>query len=300
MAAVRGAFDKVVAPGAYAAYADEYESLPAYYPDLLKVETTERAYEDFIITAGLGTTPTKPESVTVALDRPFQVGTVRMTVTSYGLGYEVSKELMDDDLYGVVADPASRFLATSGRDTEERQAAALFNLAFTTQQAFDGVSLINTAHPLVGGGTASNRPATAQALGFTSLQASVERSRQLVNERGLRIRVIPEQLVVPIPLEWLADEILLSAKKPHEASNTENVLQASKIGLSRFTYPYLTSTTAWFTMVNKSRHKLFFFWREKPNMDRDFDKKARVAIFMNFFRFGTVTTDWRGIDGSTG
>lgn len=300
MAAVRGAFDKVVAPGAYAAYADEYESLPAYYPDLLRVETTERAYEDFIITAGLGTTPTKPESVTVALDRPFQVGSVRLTITSYGLGYEVSKELMDDDLYGVVADPASRFLAQSGRDTEERQGAALFNLAFTTQQAYDGVSLINAAHPLIAGGTAANRPATAQALGFTSLQASIERSRNMVNERGLRIRTTPTTLIVPIPLEWLADEILLSSKKPHEASNTENVMAQSKIGLTRFTYPYLTSTTAWFTLADKSKHKLMFFWREKPNMDRDFDKKARVAIFMNFFRFGTVTPDWRGIDGSTG
>lgn len=300
MAAVRGAFDKVVAPGAYAAYADEYDQLPAYYPDVLRVETTEKAYEDFIITAGLGTTPTKPESTTVQLDRPFQVGTVRLTVTSYGLGYEVSKELMDDDLYGVVADPASRFLASSGRDTEERQGAALFNLAFTTQQAFDGVSLINSAHPLVAGGTLANAPAAAQAFGFTSLQASVERMRQLKNERSLRIRMIPATVVVPIPLEWLADEILLSAKKPHEATNTENVLAAGRIGLARFTWPFLTSTTAWYTIVDKSKHKLMFFWREKPNMDRDFDKKARVAIFMNFFRFGTVTPDWRGIDGSTG
>lgn len=300
MAAVRGAFDAVIAPGAYAAYADEYDQLPAYYSDCLRVLPTERAFEDFIITAGLGTTPAKPESRTVALDRPFQVGTVRMTVTSYGLGYEVSKELMADDLYGVVADPASRFLAQSGRDTEERQGAAVFNLAFTTQQAYDGVSLINAAHPLVAGGTAANAPASAQALGFTSLQASVERFRNLVNERGLRIRMAPVKLAVPIPLEWLADEILLSSKKPHEASNTENVMAAGRIGLSRFTWPFLTSATAWFTVADKSKHKLMFFWREKPNMDRDFDKRARVAIFMNFFRFGTVTPDWRGIDGSTG
>lgn len=301
MPAVRGAFDKVVAPGAYAAYADEYDQLPAYYPEVLNVLSTEKAFEDFIITAGLGTTPAKPESTTVALDRPFQVGSVRLTVTSFGLGYGVSRELMDDDLYGVVADPASRFLAISGRDTEERQAAALFNLAFTTQQAYDGVSLINTAHPQTGGAAnGSNAPAAAQAFGFTSLQASVERTRNLTNERGLRIRMIPSNVVVPIALEWLADEILLSAKKPHEASNTENVLAAGRIGLKRFTWPYLTSTTAWFVTVDKGKHKLMFFWREKPNMDRDFDKRARVAYFMNFFRFGTVTPDWRGIDGSTG
>lgn len=298
--AVRGAFDKVIAPGAYAAYADEYDQLPAEYPDIFDVKTTEKAFEDFIITAGLGTTPRKPEARNVALDRPFQVGSVRMTVTSYGLGYEVSKELMDDDLYGVVADPASRFLAQSGRDTEERQAFAMLNLGFTTQQAYDGVSILHATHPLVGGGTAANRPASAQALGFTSLQASIERMRQMVNERGLRIRLAAETLLVPIPLEWLADEILISSKKPHESSNTENVLAAGRIGLKRYTGTYLTSTTAWFNLAPKSKRRLCMFWREKPNMDRDFDKKARVAIMMNFFRFGTVTTDWRGVDGSTG
>src|SRR5258708_9360650 len=101
MAAIRGSFDRVIAQGAFAAYADEYEQLGSYYPDLINVLTTEKAYEDFIITSGLGTTPTKPEAQVVALDRPFQVGTVRLTVTTFGLGYALSKELADDDLYGV-------------------------------------------------------------------------------------------------------------------------------------------------------------------------------------------------------
>jgi hypothetical protein len=35
-------------------------------------------------------------------------------------------------------------------------------------------------------------------------------------------------------------------------------------------------------------------------MDKDFDKTARVARFLNFMRFGTAAFDWRGIDGSTG
>ena len=64
------------------------------------------------------------------------------------------------------------------------------------------------------------------------------------------------------------------------------------------TSPYLTSTTAWWTQA--PNHKLMFFWRQRPEMDRDYNKKARVASFFNFFRFGTAAFDWRGIDGSTG
>ena len=297
MPAVRGAFDKVIAPGLLRVYADEYDQLPAIYPDLVKVETTERAYEEIAVIAGLGTTPVKPEAVNIAMDRPLQVGSVRMTIVSYGLGYELSKELMDDDLYNVVGKPASRLLAQSGRDTEERQAHALYNGAFTTIEAYDGVSLINTAHPLRGSSTYANSPASPQALSFTAIQASHERHQLMVNERGLRIRQTPSRLIIPIQLEWLADEIFGSKQKPFTSENTKNVL-SGKYALTPIASPFLTSTTAWFTQT--ANHKLMFFWRERPNMDSDYDKKARVASFMNFFRFGTAAFEWRGLDGSTG
>lgn len=300
MAANRESFDAVIAPGAYAAYADEYEQLPAQYPDVFNVLSTQRAYEDFIITTGLGTMPVKPEFQDVAMDQPMQVGKVRMIVVAYGLGYEVSEELMEDDLYNVIVGPSSRFLAQSARDTEERQAWAMLNTAFTTQQAYDGVSLINSAHPTKTAGTYGNRPSVDAGLSFTALQASLERHLLMVNERGLRIRQTPRWLIVPVQQNWLANEILLSQKKPGEASNTENVLAGGRIGLTPYASQYLTSTTAWFTLVDKSKHRLCFFWRKKPEMDRDYDKKAKVAQFFNFERFGTVTFDWRGVDGSTG
>lgn len=298
MPATRQSFDKVIAPGLYKAYADEYEALPARYPDIFNITDTQRAFEDIAVTTGLGTTPIKPESQNVAFDIPLQVGSVRMTVTGYGLGYEVSKELMDDDLYNVVGAPASRFLAQSGRDTEERQAWALLNGAFTTTTSYDSLSIINTAHTLKGGGTYANRPSSAQALSFTSLQASLERHKLMVNERNLKIRQVPSTLVIPIQLSWLANEILQSSQKPQTADNTINVLSAGRIGMQPYESEFLTSTTAWFTMVPKAKHKLMFFWREKPNFDKDYDKKARVALFMNFFRFGTAAFDWRGVDGS--
>lgn len=300
MAATRGAFDKLLAPGLFDVYADEYKSLPALYPQVFNILSTRRAYEDIVVTSGLDTTPVKPEIQDVAMDRPFQIGTVRMTVISYGLGYEVSQELVDDDLYGAVAKPASRFLAQSGRDTEERIAWAMLNTAFTTQQAWDGVSIINTAHPLKSGATYANRPASVATLGFTALQASLERFKLMVNERGLKIRIRPVSLVVPVQLGWLAHEILDSSQKPFTADNTTNVMARGRIGLTIIESEFLTSATGWFLMAAKGVHRLNFFWRSRPKMDSDFDKKAQAALFMNFFRFGTASFDWRGVDGSTG
>lgn len=298
MTITRETFEKVIAPGLTTTYIDAYDELPSTYDTVFKVTSTQRAYEDALITAGLGTTPVKPESVDVAMDRPIPVGTVRIAIVSYGLGYELSQELLDDDLYGIVGKPASRYLAVSGRDTEERQAWALLNGAFTTTKSFDNVSIINTAHPLAGSTTYGNAPAAPQAFGFTALQASLERQMLMVNERGLRIRATAETLVVPVQLSWLAEEILGASGKPFTSDNTPNVLARNRIGLRVVTSPYLTSATAWFVLA--ANHKLMFFWRQRPFMDRDYDKKARNASFMNFFRFGTGAFDWRGVDGSTG
>lgn len=291
-------FYNVVAPGLTEVYADQYEQLDSQYDKVFKMSTTERAYEDALVTTGLGTTPIKPESVDVAMDRPMTVGTVRMTVVSYGLGYGMSQEILDDDLYGVVGEPGSRFLAESGRDTEERQAWAMLNGAFTTTKSYDGVSIINTAHPLKGGGTYGNAPAVAASLGFTALQASLERFMLMKNERGIKIKAQPSKLVVPVQLSWLAEEILGSTNKPFTSENTPNVLSSGRTNLSISVSNYLTSSTAWFVLGDK--HKLMFFWRKRPYMAREYDTYAQSASMMNFFRFGTAAFDWRNVDGSTG
>ncbi|NIN68898.1 MAG: hypothetical protein GTO63_30265 [Anaerolineae bacterium] len=298
MVVVQGAFNEALRPGFLDAFADEYPGLPAVYPSLVPVISSQRAFEEWLITTGLGTTPEKPEGEPTPMDRPLQVGTVKVRHTSYGLGYGVSHEAMINDLYGVIVDPSARFLAQSQRDVEERKAHAIFNLAATTQQAFDGVSLINSAHPLAGGGTQANRPATDEALSVGALQASRERFRKLVNERGIRIRYRAEKLLVPPELEQRAEEILLSPMKPFTANNEINV--ANRMGLTHEVSEYLTSATAWFNLAARQRLRFFFVWRERPTQSDDFDKKKRIAEFFNHSIFSLVSVDYRGIDGSTG
>ena len=296
----RGAVDKAMRAGAWDAFADEYDQLEAMYTEPFNVTTTDKAWEESLVFTGLATMPAKPELESVAMDRPMQVGSVKMVILSYGLGYEVSHEAQQDDQYNIIAGPSSRFLAASQRDAEERIAWGVFNNAFTTQEAYDGVALIHAEHPLQGGGTLGNRPASDQALSFTALQASVERFRKLTTERGLKIKMRGRHLWVPVELDWLANEILNSSQKPFTAENTTNVMAGGKVGLTAHSVEYLTSSTAWIVTSEKSKHKAYFFWREKPNMDDDYNKRSRATAFLNFSRFGVVTFDWRGFDGSTG
>lgn len=298
MAVARGNWAEWVAPGARKAFHDEYPELKAQYPMIFNILTSKRAFEEELVSAGFGTAGLKPELQDVPMDRPLPVGQIRFTHLTFGLGFEISREMVEDDLYAVTSKMSSRDLARSLRDAEERNAASVLNLAFTTQQAYDGVSLINTAHPIVGGGTQSNRPAADTDLSVTALQAAMEHFMDMENERGLKIDMNPQLVVVRPEYFWLVNEILGSEFKPFTANNEINVLRSQ--GLTPFIYRYLTDTDAWFVLAEKSMHKLIFNWRRKPMFEDDFEKKPSKAFFMATERFSQGASDWRGIYGSTG
>lgn len=298
MPAVRSEWPDHLVPGARRSFASEYKELPAEYPRYFNIESSSRAFEEDLVSTGLGTAALKPETVKIALDKPVPRGKVRYTHVTFGLGYEVSEELKEDELYAAVVPPSSRFLARAMRDTEETQAAAVFNNAFTSQQAYDGVSLIDVAHTTQGAGTLANQPATDIDLSVAALQAGMERFMLLKDDRGLRISLTAAQVVHHPVNYWLAREILGSDKKPFTANNEPNVL--GKEGLVPSTYKYLTDTDSWYLLAAMGQHQLNFFWRRNPRMGDDFDKTAMVLAMFISARFSHGSTDWRGIDGSTG
>ena len=58
-------------------------------------------------------------------------------------------------MHGVWAEDVKDF-AIKAKDTQDYTAFGLFRNGFTTALTADGVSIFNSAHPLIGGGTQSN------------------------------------------------------------------------------------------------------------------------------------------------
>ena len=297
MPAVRGDWPDHVRPGARKAFANEYPQLEAHYPTFFQVDGSTRAFEEELVSTGLGTVGLKPEATSIPLDKPRPRGKVTYIHATYGLGYEVSQELWEDELYGAVVPPSSRFLAAAMRDGEEIVAASVFNLAFTTQQAYDGVSLIDVAHPGIGIADQANQPATPIDVSVAALQSAMERYMLRTDDRGLRIKIRPEQLIHHPNNFWLVRAILGSAQTPFTANNEPNIV--AQQGLTPETWPFLTDTDAWYLQGPKKLRPQFF-WRRKPAMDDDYDKKDQVAQFFISARFTAGVTDWKGLDGSVG
>lgn len=299
MATTRGQFSQLLAPGLHDVIFNDLDAQPEEYSQCFNVGPSSRAYEEEILMASFGAVPTKPEGEVLKMDEPIQGGSFRLTHQSYALGFQVSREMYSDDQYGKIKSVTGDF-AASIKQTVEATAANILTNGFTATTGtitIDGVTLFNTAHPLLGGGTYSNRAATDISLSVSGLQEIILLFDRMVNERGLIKRSVPSVLLIPPDLQYVAGEILNSAYKPNTGNNEVNVMQGR---LEPYMNHYLTSKTAWFVLGEKSTHKLQFFWREQPTFDNQDDFFTKGMNFSTFFRFSTGAWYWHGAAGSRG
>ena len=307
MPVVRGQFDHYLRPGARKVFVDDYNELPAIYPTIFNIETSGKAYVDDLVATGMPIAVDRPEGNPIAMDRPKFRARVRYLHTGFGLGYEITREAVRDDVYGALNSKSAANLARSMREAEEVTAHAVLNNAFTTQLAYDGVALISTAHLGVDALTFTNRPAADADLSTTTLKGSLERFFDLRTDRDLKVNIMPTKVLVPIQVWFNALEILQTqvitttlAVEGVESTRADNVI--SRQGLVPHKSQYLTDVDAWFTMVDTGArsYPLNFFWRDKPEDVGGFDAREQIAWFGIIARFVAGATEWRGIDGSTG
>lgn len=221
------------------------------------VMSSERAYEEDIVFAGLAAVPEKSEGSDVFFDDPIQGNVVRYTHIEYGLGFRVTEIMLEDDLYGVMKRVVT-MLARSARHTIETIAWDVFNLAFdNSRPGQDGVSLCHTAHPLIGGGTQANRPSVDGDLNATNLQAAIDMFERMVDHRGLPVSQIAGRLIIPPELKWKARVTIDSPNAPGSMNNDINALKNEDLTFK--VSHFLVSTSAWF--MSSAEHDRRFYKR---------------------------------------
>lgn len=294
MATTRGAFAQLLAPGLANVMFEYLKEHPEEYSQFLNVETVgEGAYEDEQIFAGLGLAKKKLEGAPVEYDDPIQGGSYRYIHETYALAWQITREMWDDDRHGLMK-KIPKELMKSCRQTWEQLGANVLNGAFNTVTTADGVSLINTAHPLLGGGTYSNRLNPDATFGVTSLQDILILYENMVNQRGLKARLSPKYLWGPPELQFAFAEVLQSQYKPYTGNNEVNVVQGR---LEPAVLHFLTDTNNWFVSSDE-QNEAKFKWRAKPSMDSWDDNETKGAKYSIMFRCSTGATSWEGWAGS--
>ena len=170
-----GAFSALLAPGLRHIFFEKYSAYPDEHAQVFNIGTSERAYEEDTKLAGLGVIIKKGEGEATTFQDPIMGALRRYTHSAFSLGFRVTREMYDDDLYDVVKRMASA-LGRSVHQGIQVNAFDVINNGFVTTNnvGFDSLALFSTAHTVLQGGTQSNRPTVDADLSVTSLQAAVE------------------------------------------------------------------------------------------------------------------------------
>jgi hypothetical protein len=185
--------------------------------------------------------------------------------------------------------------------TKQVKAAAVLNNGFNSAVTYgDGVSLFSTQHPLISGGSNSNRPTVAADLNETSLENAVIQIAGWTDERGLLIAAKPRKLIVPPALMFVATRLLETELRVATADNDINALKNNGSIPEGYTVNhFLTDTNAWFLTTDVPNGlKHFVRTPMSTSMDGDFDTGNVRYKARERYSFGV--SDPLGIFGSPG
>lgn len=294
-------FAKALWPGVNAWYGKAYDEYPVEWDKLFDKFTSRKQYEEDVGISSFGLANIKPEGSPIQYDSEQQTFTTRYTHIVYALGFIITREIMEDDQYDVVGQRKAQGLAFSIRQTKEVVAANVYNRAFNSSYVGgDGVSLLNASHPNFAGGTFSNTLSTAADLSEAALEQACIDIANFTNDRGLRIAVRPESLILPIQLEFEAERILKTERRVGTDNNDINALRATgRFPKGIILNHYFTSPISWFVRTDvQNGMKMFERRGDEFEMDNDFDTENARYKATSRYSFGW--TDPRALYGSAG
>jgi len=300
MAISRSQLVKELEPGLNALFGLEYGRYDAEHSQIFDTENSDRAFEEEVMLSGFGNARVKSEGGSIVYDNATETFTARYSHETIALGFAITEEAVEDNLYDRVSARYTKALARSMANTKQVKAANVLNNAFDPNfTGGDGVELCSAVHPIVAG-TFANELGTAADLNETSLEQSLIDIAAFTDERGLLISTQGRKLIIPSELQFVAERLTQSQLRTATADNDINALR--NMGMIPEGYVvnhYLTDPDAFFIKTDiPNGFKLFQRSPIRTSMEGDFDTgnvryKARERYSFGF-------SDPRCVFGSPG
>jgi hypothetical protein len=303
MAISRSQLLKELLPGLNALFGLEYKRYGEEHKEIYETEASERSFEEETKLSGFSAAPVKNEGGAISYDNAQEAFTARYTHETIALGFSVTEEAIEDNLYDSLSARYTKALARAMSYTKQVKAASVLNNGFTNSSNYyggDGVPLFSTAHPLVSGGTNSNTFSTQSDLNETSLEAATIQIAAWTDERGLLIAAKPRKLVIPPALMFVATRLLETTLRVGTTNNDINAIKNNGTVPEGYTVNhFLTDTNAWFLLTDVPNGLKHFERTPLQNsMDGDFD--TGNVRYKSRERYSFGWSDPLGVFGSSG
>jgi hypothetical protein len=301
MAISRAQLLKELLPGLNALFGLEYARYGEEHKEIYETETSERSFEEETKLSGFTAAPVKNEGSAIAYDNGQEAWTARYTHETIAMGFSLTEEAIEDNLYDSLSGRYTKALARSMAYTKQVKAANVINNGFTSgYTGGDGKTLFATDHPLISGGVNSNTPSTQSDLNETSLENAVIQIAAWTDERGLLIAAKPRKLIVPPALQFVATRLLETELRVGTADNDINAIKNNGSIPEGYTVNhFLTDSNGWYLTTDvPNGMKHFVRTPMSTGMDGDFDTGNVRYKARERYSFGY--SDPLGMFGSSG
>jgi hypothetical protein len=295
-----GAHPKALWPGVFSMFGMSYQNRDQWR-DLVTVQTSDKHREEMVQNNGFGLASVKEQGASIGYDTTSQGGTATALHVVYGLGYIVTEEEIEDNLYEKKSMSRAKALKRAMIETKNTVVANWFNRGFDTNYPVgpDSVAMFSAAHPS-SSGNQSNILGTAADLSEASLEDLVIQANGATDDRGNKIALQVRSLHIPRQLEFEAARILKSVQQNDSANNAVNALKAMGTFPDGFKVNnFFTDVDAFFIKTDVS-DGLTLFQRRELQFAKDNDFGTGNALAKAQERYSLQIGDFREYFASAG
>lgn len=276
-------------------FLNKYRGIPSMLPLLYRFKKAEQGTEYDLETGDIGLVPSFNGSI--QYDQVTEGYKKSVQETQYALGLVVTRQLLRNDLYGVIRDRVS-ILASAFRHLRETQGAFPFVNAFNSSFTVgDGLSLCNSAHTSNNGGANQSNTSTL-AFSAPNLQTNRIAMKKIKTNRDNPMLNIPDTILIPMDLEDVGYEVLNSMGKVDTANNNRNYSE----GRYKLVVwdNYLTSATNWWLLNSEMQKQMLVFREWEPvSFYRSGEFDTLATKMAGYTSFGISSVEWRWVFGSS-
>lgn len=278
-----------------------YAETSHQYKEIFEVLDSSKNYELDVTMGQMGLATVKPEGQSIQYDDFAQGFDVTYRHVTYGDGFIITREAIEDNQYMELSEARSKLLGKTMKETKENVCANVLNRAFNSGYlGADGLELCSTAHLLEKGGTYRNELTTAADMSEASLEQAAIDIMDFRDGANKIIAARPMKLIIPRALCFEVERILKSTLQNDSANNAINALKSKGVLPQGYVVNhYLTDTDAWFIKTDVPEG-LKLFQRRPMKVDTDSDFDSENLKFKATERYSVGWTDPRGVFGSPG
>jgi hypothetical protein len=291
----RADISEQLTPGLRKLFGTNYSALPDEFLKIYESATSDQSYEEDLKTYGFGLAKMTAEGTPFHTDTDGESYKVRVQHLKYTLGFTITQEAIDDNVYAKGAISRTKDVAKSMKETKNVVGIGKFEAGFDTELSGDGVTFFNTAHPLRGGQTIANRAAVPSDLHESAVVDAQIRIGRWRDDRGRKIVARVDKILVPVEKDYQAKVLFGSSQKVGSMDNDINALK----GTNWETLSFLEDPDAWYIKTSIDGGAVYFRRQGIKHVEHHHPTMGSISHLWDE-RYSFMLRDFLGFYGNPG